>query len=134
MFVSPFSPPSISGANRDLNDAVPALAKELVGLDDPVQRKRVRQQWPQIQATVANQLHQPAHPFFAARAERRDNLVVGQACREWLERHGQLPRIDTDTRQRSARAEPTQRAFECGLRTQGFDGDVDALALSEAAN
>src|SRR4029453_17987282 len=134
MFVSPLFCPSISGTNRDLNDAIRALAKELVSLDDPVQRKRVRQQWPQIQPAVTNQLHQPAHPFLAARAERRDNSVVAQACRERLERHGQLPRKDAETRQRPACPERTQCAFECGLRTQSFDGNVDALALSEAAN
>src|SRR6266700_3736970 len=87
----PFSRRQTSGANRDLNDAIPSLAKELISLGDPVQRKRVRQQRPQIQPAVANQLHQPAHPFFASRAERRDNFMVAQTCSKWLERHGQLP-------------------------------------------
>jgi len=51
-----------------------------------------------------------------------------QPAAKWLERHGQIFRIDTKARQRSSSPKQAQSAFKCGLVTQCFYGDVDALS------
>jgi hypothetical protein len=50
-----------SRANRSLYHAIALLPKEFVGVGDSIKRKRVRQQWSQIQPPVPDELHQPAH-------------------------------------------------------------------------
>jgi hypothetical protein len=80
--------PGTSGPNRDLDDTIPPLAKEFVRFRDLVERKCVRQEWPQIQTAVADELHESPHPFFSAWAQRRNNFVTTETCRERLERHG----------------------------------------------
>jgi len=54
--------------DRDFDDAVAPLAKQLVGIDDVVERIPVGDEWNQVQLAVSHQFDQPAHPLLAARA------------------------------------------------------------------
>src|SRR3546814_12648722 len=69
------------GRDRDLQDAVALIGEELITRLDVTEGKAVSYQRLEIRAAGGDDAHQPAHPLLAARAERRDALVIAQASR-----------------------------------------------------
>src|SRR5579863_4170087 len=70
--------------DRDFDYPVETAAKQLVGVHNFVQGKRVRDKRNKIQAAVTHKFHQPAHPLFSAGAKRCNDLLIGQARGKWL--------------------------------------------------
>src|SRR4051812_18276601 len=68
-----------SGPDRDLDHLVALVAEELVGVLDLIQREAVGHEPAEVDAAVTDQLHQLAHPLLAARAQRREDLLVADA-------------------------------------------------------
>src|SRR4051812_49214383 len=56
--------------DRDFDNAVGALAEQLVSLDDALQREAMGEQRPEVDLAMRYQLHQPAHALLAAGTER----------------------------------------------------------------
>ena len=50
-----------SRRDRDLEHSVVSLAKEGVGVGDPIERKPVGEQWREIHAPSPHELEEPAH-------------------------------------------------------------------------
>ena len=92
--------PRIAGLwlDGDLDHTVAPLAEELIGVDDVVQRKRVRNERNEVKASVPHELHQLAHPLLATRAERRDDLLVRKARGKRLNGHRKLAGINAKAR------------------------------------
>src|ERR1700730_12749563 len=80
---------------------------------------------------MPNQFHQPAHPFFAAWAERCDNFVIAQPGCKRLDRHREVSRIHTQAGESSTRSENAECALKGGLGTQRLDRYIDAPSASE---
>jgi hypothetical protein len=74
------------GPDCNLNHTVAPFSEDLIGLVDLIEGEGARQERSQIQPSMRNQLHQPAHPFFAAWTECGDNFVISEAGRKWLNR------------------------------------------------
>lgn len=79
-----------SWSNRYFHHAVQSLAKQLVSLSDVVQRESVREQWREIDAATAYNLHQPAHALFATRTKRCHDAMIANARGECLIRNRKL--------------------------------------------
>ena len=62
------------------------VAEQLVGLLDPVEREAMRDHRRKIDPARGHDLHQAAHAFLAAGAQRRDDRVISKAGGESVER------------------------------------------------
>lgn len=78
-------PSFISGLDCDLNNSLSTFTKDLVSLCNPIERERVGQKWSQIQTSMADKFHKPAHAFFPTRAQGGDDLVVAKPSGEGLQ-------------------------------------------------
>lgn len=65
--------------DRHFQHTVPAFAEEFVRFNDLFQCEGVRQQRREIDSTVANNLHQPAHAFLTTRAECSNYSMIADA-------------------------------------------------------
>ena len=97
-----------------------------------IEREAMRDHSPEIHSPRGDDVHEAAHAFLAAGAERGDDPGVAKARGEGIERDAQVGRIDTEARQRPARPQDAQRALECGLRAQSLNGDIDAAAVGQS--
>ncbi len=89
------------------------MAEQVERFPDVVEREPVRDYRAKIDPMVLDRRHQTAHAFLAARAERRDDLLIGEPCVERFIRRHHFARVDAQTRQRASganRAKP--RAYE----------------------
>src|SRR5687768_5651751 len=111
--------------DRDLDHAVTLTGEQLVRFLDLVERKAMRDEWPQVERTRAHDVDQAAHSLLPARAERRHDLVIADPRGERVERDQQLARVDAEARQGAARAQDAQAALERLLRPERLDRDVD---------
>jgi phenylalanine ammonia-lyase len=68
-------------------------------VNNVIQIERVRQQQLEINSTCFDQTHQPTHPLFPTRTERRDNRLIGQPGAKGIAWNAQMPGINTDTRE-----------------------------------
>src|SRR6185369_11181223 len=101
-----------SGPDRDLEDAVATIRKQVVRLDDVVEPEPMGDERQRVEPAGLHGRDQPTHPLLAARAQRGDDPVVAEAGRERVVRHLELARIHTKARQDSARTNAPKRILE----------------------
>src|ERR1051325_3115635 len=107
--------------NRHFHHAVHSLTKQIVSWCDVVERESVCEQWREIDAAMTNDLHQPPHALFAARAKRRHDAMIPKARGEFLVRDPRLARVTAETRKRPRRSQTPQRTFESLLCSECFN-------------
>src|SRR5712664_3925090 len=98
---APRLPPDAIRSRRDqhLHHTVAPLPEQFVRLDDPVERKVVREQWGEIQASMTDKFHEPSHTLLASGAERGGDRVVCEPGTEGLVGHRELAGVYAKTRQ-----------------------------------
>src|SRR5579864_1315530 len=76
---------STSRTDSHFHDAVALVRKQIVGLHNLVEPKRVGHEFVKREALRVHHAHQAAHPLLASRAERRDDRLVGKAGADRVE-------------------------------------------------
>src|SRR6187431_1618387 len=98
---APFGNPALCSSSAirswpdgDLQNVVPAVAEEVIGRADLVEREPVRDERQWIEATRLHHPHQASHALLAARAQRRDDRLIAETRCEGLVRDLELARVD----------------------------------------
>src|SRR5690348_11175913 len=96
----------------DFHDAFAALAEDGIALGDVFERERVREQRGGVEAAGADDVHQTAHAFFAARAQRCDDPVIAQPGGKRLVWNLELAGVNAKARQRASGAKAIETTLE----------------------
>src|SRR5678810_726435 len=91
--------------DRNLQAPFATRAEKFVCLEDLIELETVCEQRQWIEAFRLHHRHQPAHPFFPARAKRGHDFVITNARGKPIVRHLKFTRINAEAAQGPARTQ-----------------------------